>query len=200
MRNISEISDTDASDSSSIGSRHQNHYKKLFCRFVLLTVVCSLAPLLFVGWAISIHYKRFAHERLITAFSAEVDHHRKVIEQFLKEHSSKLQLIAGTHTQAYLTESAHLEDVFDLINREHWSITDLGVINVRGRHVAYIGPFDLLDINYADTHWFGQVMNKGVYISDMFLCYRREPHFIIAVTGNDYTASFIFQFTFWFVG
>jgi len=174
---------TTASDAEP-GPNHRVYYKRLFRRFVSLTIVCSLLPLLVVGWVINIHYTRFARERMISAFHNEVDHHRKIIELFLKEQSAKLQLIARTHALSDLVSQANLSRIFDLMNQEGWSITDLGVIGSDGSHLAYVGPYDLIDKNYSQTLWFQKVMKDDLYISDMFMGFRKEPHFIIAVTGS----------------
>ncbi len=188
--NVSDPASTTVSDSD------QSHrYKRLFKRFVLLTLVCSVVPLLLVGWVISHRYQRSAETRIMTAFRNEVQHHRKVIQLFLKEHRAKLELIAQTHDRQDLVQPGRLRTVFDLFNQEHWNVTDLGVIDGEGRHLAYVGPYDLLDKNYRTTHWFGQVMEKGIFISDMFMGFRREPHFIIAVKGNDAAGPWILRAT-----
>lgn len=179
--NTNEIQD----DGSRTPGCRREGYRKFFRRFVLLTLVSSLIPLLLVGWGINIHYSRFAKARMTEALTNEVDHHRKVIELFLEEHISKLQLIARTHSREYLSRADNLNTIFGMINREDASLTDLGIIDADGRHLAYVGPYDLLDKNYADAFWFGQAMEKGVFISDMFLGFRREPHFIMAVTSSD---------------
>jgi two-component system NtrC family sensor kinase len=166
------------------GNNLRTYYKRLFRRFVSLTIVCSLLPLLIVGWVINSHYTGFARERMISAFHNEVDHHRRIIELFLKEQSAKLQLIARTHALSELTSQSNLSRIFDLMNMEDWSITDLGVIGADGSHLAYVGPYDLIDKNYSQALWFQKVMENNLYISDMFMGFRKEPHFIIAVTGS----------------
>lgn len=163
----------------------QDRYRRLFLRFVLLTLICSVIPLLLVGWGMNIKYNRFAEQRVMAGLRKEVDHHRKVIELFLKEHSSKLELMAATHNRQDFTRPGYLRSVFDLFNKEHWTLTDLGIIDSQGKHLAYVGPYDLLDKNYKEAQWFKMVMEKGLYISDMFMGFRREPHFIIAVRGDD---------------
>ena len=161
----------------------KTYYSRLFRRFILLTMLCSLVPLLLVGWGINIRYTRFANSRLMNSFQTQVDYHRNIIESFLKERTSKLQIIAHTHSKDYLTKMSNLNHVFETINLEHWSFTDLGIIDSHGNHLAYIGPYDLIDKNYSQTFWFKEVMEKGIYISDMFLGFRKVPHFIIAVTN-----------------
>ena len=41
--------------------------------------------------------------------------------------------------------------------------------------MAYAGPYDLMDKDYSETFWFKEVMAKGVYVSDMFMGYRKAP-------------------------
>ena len=67
----------------------------LFRKFVWMTLLCSALPLLLVGWGINIYYTDFGRERMLADFETEVEYHRKLIEGFLSEHSSKLQLVAG---------------------------------------------------------------------------------------------------------
>jgi two-component system NtrC family sensor kinase len=172
----------------------KTNYAKLFRKFIFLTVVCSLVPLLLVGWGINIHYTRFAKSRMVDHFKTQVDHHQKIIELFLQERSSRLKLIAHTHHRDALLGSS-LKQIFQKINEESWSFTDLGVIDARGNHLAYVGPYDLIDKNYSNAFWFHEVLEKGIYISDMFMGFRNEPHFIIAVTGIQGNEKWILRAT-----
>jgi two-component system NtrC family sensor kinase len=164
-----------------IAAERKATYSRLFWRFVWLTILCSLVPLLLVGWGINLHYSTFARERMLNFFQTRVEDHRKLIERFLSEHTSKLQLIARTHDREELLEPGALQTIFDLFNQDIRTLTDLGVIGEHGRHLAYVGPYDLWSRDYSKEFWFDQVMQKGVYISDMFMGFRKEPHFIIAV-------------------
>ena len=145
-------------------------------------MVCSLIPLLLVGWGINIHYTRFAKSRMVEHFKTQVDHHLKIIELFLQERSSRLKLIVDIHDRDSLLGSQFVQ-IFQKLNEASWSFTDLGIIDLKGNHLAYVGPYDLLDKNYSNAFWFKEVLEKGLYISDMFMGFRHEPHFIIAVTG-----------------
>lgn len=167
---------------ASLERDRKSNYAKLFRKFIFLTVICSLVPLLLVGWGINLHYTRFAKSRMVEQFKTQVDHHLKIIELFLQERSSRLKLIAHTHYRDSLLGSK-LREIFSEFNEVSWSFTDIGIIDVKGNHLAYIGPYDLMDKNYKDAFWFDEVMSKGIYISDMFMGFRNEPHFIIAVTG-----------------
>lgn len=163
-------------------AQRKAYYSRLYQKFIWITLVCSLVPLLLVGWGLNIHYTEFAKSRMTNVIESEVDHHRKVIELFLKERSSRLQLIAQTHSKEYLGQVSNLAHVFEVLNQEHGSMEDLGIIDDQGRHMAYVGPYDLMDKNYSQTFWFKKVMEKGLYISDMFMGFRKVPHVIIAVS------------------
>jgi two-component system NtrC family sensor kinase len=62
-------------------------------------------------------------------------------------------------------------------------------------HLAYTGPYDLMDKDYSGTFWFKEVMAKGVFISDMFMGYRETPHFIIAVLCSKGETTWILRAT-----
>jgi two-component system NtrC family sensor kinase len=186
-----------SADSRETGwAEHQRkHYARLFRKFVLLTVLGSLVPLLAVGWGMNIYYTRFSKDRMLNDLRTEVEHHKKIIELFLAEHSSKLRLIAYSHSKGYLTQTANLNDIFEMINRDYWAITDLGVIAADGKHLAYIGPYDLMSKNYAQAFWFKEVMQKDLFISDMFMGFRLEPHFVIAVARLENDQKWILRAT-----
>ncbi len=115
-------------------------------------------------------------------FKNQVEHHREIIELFLRERTSDLQLVILTHSPDSLQNPENLRRIFSVMNQGNSFFTDLGLIDDEGKHLAYIGPYDLMDKNYSQTFWFKEVMNKGIYISDMFTGFRNAPHFIIAVT------------------
>ena len=127
------------------------YYARLNRKFIFLTLICSVVPLLLVGWGINIHYGRFANSRMMDSFRVQIENHRKIIELFLNQRSSLLQLIAYTHTEEYLSQIPNIAHVFETINREHGAITDLGLIDEEGHHLSYIGPYALMDKNYSDT-------------------------------------------------
>ena len=156
------------------------HYRRLYRKFVFLTLISSLVPLLLVGWGIYIYYSNFSSARVTDYFQSQVEDHRKIIELFLKERTADLQLVALTHSLEELQKPGTLMSVLNAINQEGQFFTDLGLINAQGRHLTYIGPYNLMDKDYSQTFWFKELMEKKVFISDMFMGFRNNPHFIIA--------------------
>jgi len=79
--------------------RRKHYYGRFFRRFALLIIAFFLVPLFLVGWGINTYYTKFATARMTNSFHALVDNHRKIIELFLGERSSKLHLTAHTHSR-----------------------------------------------------------------------------------------------------
>jgi two-component system NtrC family sensor kinase len=170
-------------------------YGYLFRKFTLLTVICSVAPLLLVGWGLNLYHTSFVKAKVVRNFQDQVENHRRFVEQFLTEQSSKLRLLTFTHSKNFLLTPGNLRMVFENMNRDHATITDLGVIDHQGNHLAYVGPYDLLNKNYAESEWFKETLHKGLYISDMFTGFREEPHFIIAVSRSEAAGPWILRAT-----
>ncbi|NSW84853.1 MAG: ATP-binding protein [Syntrophobacteraceae bacterium] len=179
----------------SAGATKKETYAELYRRFILLTLICSVFPLILVGWGIYTYYSEFATARMVDYFQNLTEYHRKIVELFLKERTADLQLTAFTHSLEHLRDTSNLNRVFNTLNREEVFFTDIGVIDDRGRHVSYVGPYDLMDKDYSETFWFKRVMERGVYISDMFMGYRSVPHFIIAVLRSDENQKWILRAT-----
>ncbi|MEN6440462.1 MAG: ATP-binding protein [Syntrophobacter sp.] len=173
----------------------KKHYASLYVRFILLTLICSVLPLLLVGWGIYVYYSEFASERMVEYFQSQVQHHERIIELFFKERVSDLQLIAYSQSLEQLKEQKNLQRIFDIMNRDGSFFEDVGVQNDQGKHLAYVGPFDLIDKDYSQTFWFKEVMARDVCISDMFLGYRKVPHVIVAVTNSEAGQKWILRAT-----
>ncbi len=191
---------TDKTDKGTWDGQPEVDYSRLFRKYVLIALVSSLVPLLLVGWGISVYYSMFARSSMLMSFQERIARHQKAIELFLNNQRSSIQLIAQTHALEYLRDRANLAKVFQEMNlamKKEYGKTfmDLGIISHAGKHMAYIGPYDLRDTNYAQTFWFKEVMEKGVYISDMFLGFRKVPHFIIAVSRTENGQKWILRAT-----
>ncbi len=50
-------------------------------------------------------------------------------------------------------------------------------------------------MNYKNEDWFHAVLSTGVYVSDVFLGFRKIPHFIIAVMVREKNQSWILRAT-----
>lgn len=177
-----------------INKTYKNVYSILFRKFILLTFICSMVPLLLVGGGIHYYYSKISGRRMAEYLQAEVEYHRKIIEFFLKERVSDLKLVAFAKSLNELREYSNLRRAYEMVN-EQKSFLDLGVLNEDGRHLAYIGPYNLMGNDYSQEVWFKEVRRKGVYISDMFMGFRNIPHFAMAVARSEEGQDWILRAT-----
>ncbi|MGD9040042.1 MAG: ATP-binding protein [Desulfobacteraceae bacterium] len=119
----------------------------------------------------------------------------EAVDLFLTERTAILSSMADIHSFQYMVQEENLSRIFEVMNLRAGAFVDLGVIDSAGEHRAYVGPYDLRGLNYYDQAWFDEVMSKGVYISDVYMGYRRLPHFIIAVLRRDKQQSWILRAT-----
>lgn len=171
-------------------------YKKLWRKIILTTLGFSLIPLFTLGFTIyyqfSVSYSAKIYENLKTL----VENRRSSIDLFFDERVSQLVTIAHTHSLKQLSDESYLNKVFNTMQTRSKSYIDIGIIDQSGNHLAYIGPYpELKGVNYQKEDWFQSAMSGGVYISDVFLGFRKFPHFIIAVMTREGDKSWILRAT-----
>ncbi len=168
----------------------------LQARIVALLLLVSLLPLAIVSAGAWITAGRVLEEHTLQRQEAIVRDHARSIERYLEEREQALELVARTHGIDQLGAPGALEAVFDDLRAAYGlTFVDLGVIDATGAHVAYVGPYDLLDRRYENAPWFGQVLAEGRYVSDVFLGHRQVPHCVIAVRRDEGHRAWILRAT-----
>ncbi len=170
--------------------KHLFNFRRIWKQSVFLTAGVTLLPLF---WMTFIDYK-VSHK----AFKEEINYRtsrlasnaRRTVSYFLIERRSALDFIVQDNDPEDLINPKRLEGLLDHLKKAFGGFTDLGVIDSHGEQLAYAGPYTLGGANYSDENWYRQVKEKGIYISDVFLGIRKEPHFIIAerheLPGGDF--------------
>lgn len=151
--------------------------------FVIVVIIVSVVPLLIISLTASDYYKKSWLEKTSAELAGLVDSRREIIDLFLDNQENLLFSFVKLYSVAQLRDQKNLENLFQAMNRSG-VIVDLGVIDSRGNHLSYTGPYQrqLTGKNYSEAAWFIEVMRSGRYISDVFTGYRNEPHFVVAVT------------------
>ncbi len=155
-------------------------------RLILASMI--VVPLILFIVILGIGYYYFTNSiqtSTISSMKRIVEDHRHMIDSFLMERKANLEFILNSYSFEYLAGPKRLDDVFAQLQNESSAFVDLGVFNEDGIHVAYQGPYKLTGKVYKEAAWFKEVIKKGYYISDIFLGYRRIPHFIIALMRED---------------
>jgi two-component system, NtrC family, sensor kinase len=165
----------------------KNHYEqkekeKQVKRSVLtnMIIVPFIPFLLAIG--VSFYFFTTALENNTTSsLKRIVEDHRDMIESFLIERKSDLELITNTYGFEDINSTKAINSIFENLKNRSGAFVDLGLFDDKGVHIRYSGKYQLKGKEYKDEVWFKKVMLNGYYISDIFLGYRNVPHFIIAV-------------------
>ena len=170
-------------------------YRALRRKLTAITLVVSFAPLILLGVTIYYQFAGMYRDKLEEQILYRARSQAEAVDLFLKERTAILAAMADTHSYQDLIIEKNLSELFQVMNLRAGAFVDLGVINNAGQHIAYVGPYDLKGLNYYQQPWFGEVMSKGIYISDVYMGFRQLPHFIIAVRRQEGENSWILRAT-----
>jgi two-component system NtrC family sensor kinase len=172
-----------------------NIYSRLQTKIIVLTLLVTFTPLLLLGVII---YRQFADmyiDKIREQIRNRSENQAASLDLFLKERTAILGAIADTHSFQTMTDEDNLARKLVVMNLRAGAFVDLGVIDHTGQQLAYVGPYELTGKNYYEQAWFGEVMSKGLYISDVYMGFRKLPHFIIAIRRQENQKSWILRAT-----
>src|SRR5271157_945595 len=174
-----------------------DYHEKLRLKIRAATLGFSLIPLFAVGVAIHYQYDTAYDTKVMEVDGTIVQNRRIAVELFLDKCVDQLRIIAETHSLDQLRDQAYLTKVFNVMQSRSKHFIDLNLIDDTGNHLCYVGPYhkELRSVNYADEEWFHAVLASHVYISDVFLGFRKIPHMVIAVANSDGEKSWIVRAT-----
>ena len=170
-------------------------YRSIRQRALVTLLAMSLTPLVLLGVFCLDRVNSIYEEKIGLGLEAVTSSKRRALDTFLEERLAQIKTLVFTHSYAELSSPDRLSDIFNVMQNNSRSFVDLGVIDMTGRHVAYVGPFNLHDINYAEAEWFQTVRRTGSVMTDVFLGYRNVPHFIIAVLKHEGAQTYILRAT-----
>lgn len=175
------------------GANH--HYATLRRILLASTIVGPLIPFVLVLAIGYTYFKNATETSTVLHMKRIALDHGQMIDSFLRERKADLTSIADIHSFESLRRPEFLQTTLMLLQKTSNAFLDLGVFDQDGLHVAYVGPYQLTGRNYSDADWFKAVLKNGFYISDVFLGYRRIPHFIIALTRKEGDRSWVLRAT-----
>ncbi|MBQ9405157.1 MAG: sensor histidine kinase [Desulfovibrio sp.] len=170
-------------------------YKAIHRRVLTMLLIMSLTPLAALGFFCMDRITAIYDEKISAGLEAVTSSKHRALDTFMVERIAQIKTLVFTHSYDELSNASRLSSIFSVMQSTSRSFVDMGIIDMNGRHVSYVGPYDLHKANYAETTWFAEVLRKGVYVSDVFMGYRHVPHFVIAVLRHEGEHSFILRAT-----
>ena len=157
------------------------YYARLRAKFIAIISFIAFIPLILLGGTTYYYYSTTVKQKIRNELKLVAKNRKSTIDLFLNDRANSLSVLAYTHRFDFLKKKENLHNVFQSLKMVDSAFQDMGVINNNGKQVAYIGPYHLTGKQYSAAKWFKAVMEKDIYISDVFLGFRKVPHFVIAV-------------------
>jgi two-component system NtrC family sensor kinase len=164
---------------------------------MILTVISvSFTPMILVSGAILYQFHVSYHEKVAAHLEELVKKHKQNIDYFLNEKLGDIRFLAQNSEFENLCKESYLELQLATLQQELDPVfVDLGMVNAKGRLIAYAGPFKLGKAHYSDAEWFKQAIKSQYFISDVFLGLRGLPHFIVTVRKSFQGEHWVFRAT-----
>jgi len=161
--------------------KHHFDFLRIWKRAILVTAIVALVPLII--WALAGYRLTMEtiESELALRTSQLVSNSWRSVSLFLTERRSVLDFIAHDHRLETLKNPARLADILENLNRRFGGFTDLGVIASTGKQISHAGSHQMQGLDYNQLPWFREILNRGVYISELVKGTRNEPHVDFAV-------------------
>ncbi len=175
----------------------EQKYRHLWWEVTLTKICFSVVPLFVLAFTVYNHFSEAYTAKIMDNLRTLAENRRASLDLFFEERVNQLVTLAYTESLSELSNEDYLNKVFNVMQSRSRSYLDLGVIDEEGNHLAYVGPHHsiLRGVNYKNEPWFHAVMSTGVFISDIFMGFRRVPHFIIAVMVREKNRQWILRAT-----
>lgn len=144
----------------------------------------SFTPLILATGLSSREHKKLLQIQEQEQLVSSIEGAQNTIEAFIHELQSMVRFVAGEYSYEELLEQGRISELFAHLKGQYPGFVDMGVIGPDGIQKKYAGPFRLEGYDYSEQDWYVKVLTRQLYISDVFMGFRKLPHFVIAVSNK----------------
>jgi len=161
------------------------HYREWRRRQIARMAVTYLAPLVILIIYFHYRYVGLQEDSQRAHLAAIAEHQANTLDLFLSERRVNLANLIDHPRFSIPPTSREMADYLSDLQRVSRAFVDLGFFDSSGVQVAYAGPHASLEMrDYRGEDWFSrlQTPDHKFVITDIYLGFRQQPHFTIAVT------------------
>ena len=160
------------------------HYARLREKTKIWLLVIYIVPLILLSLYFHFQFTITLTESSKAHLKSIAESQRNTIDFFLQERVVNLRnLFESPHFIIQPSEEA-MQDSLSKLRQDSPTFVDVGLFNKQGGQLSYAGPYShLKNKDYRIESWFAALTkgNAVDVISDMYLGFRDNPHFTIAV-------------------
>ena len=177
---------TDSPFTSVAMPRGHEYFRQLRRRFGWRLIIVYVTPLVILSVYLHHQYGQVLREGIDTHLKSIADNQRNTVDLYLQERTANLRsILASMELGGERPSEEAMRVALQQLRADSAAFVDVGLFAPDGRLVSYAGPHaELQGQDYSDEEWYKRVLEAEgrAYISDVYLGFRRKPHFIIAVT------------------
>ena len=178
--------DRTASPFAKLGLPHGEQYFRHLLRNLRWRLLFVYATPLFLLSAFFLYqYNETLREGIDTHLKSIAENQRNTVDLYLQERTANLRGLLRSIDRIDPLPVDAMEAKLRLLQSDSPAFVDVGLFGPDGTLVSYAGPYENLQgRDYSDEDWFKRVVEAEdrAFISDVYLGFRDQPHFIIAVT------------------
>jgi len=161
------------------------HYREWRRRQFLRMAITYLAPLLILIVYFHYRYKGLEEDNRRVHLGAIAEHQANIMDLFLSERRVNLTNLIDHPRFSIPPSSEDMNEYLGELKRVSDAFVDLGFFDSSGVQVSYAGPHPSLESrDYREEDWFKKLRGRddNFVITDIYLGFRQQPHFTIAVS------------------
>ncbi|MCL2458222.1 MAG: ATP-binding protein [Desulfobulbus sp.] len=171
-------------DSQANLQRIRFHFKQLQTRLILGLVLGFLLPNALLSAYFHFQFTHTLKESAKLSLAAVAESQKNTIDLYLQERVVNLYNLFHSKDFSLNPTQEQMETLLASLKHFHDGFIDVGFFDPRGVQIACAGPFhSLLGMDYSHEPWYHTLLedSKNYLISDIYLGFRKVPHFTIAI-------------------
>ena len=162
----------------------EKHYRDLYRKHIFRLIFTYLMPLILIVIFFEIQYNRLLSETRNLHMLSIAESKASLLDLFLRERIANLINLIDDPNLEVPPSPGTMSDYLEKLERDSEAFIDIGFFDSSGVQVGYAGPLPLLkEKDYSREQWYLNLLKspQRFHISDIYLGFRKEPHFTIAV-------------------
>jgi len=174
----------DPADSQANLHRIRFHFKQLQTRLILGLLLGFLLPNALLSAYFHFQFTHTLKESAKLSLAAVAESQKNTIDLYLQERVVNLYNLYYSTDFTLNPTQERMETLLASLKHFNDGFVDVGFFDPKGVQIAYAGPFrSLLGLDYSNEPWYHALLahDKNYLISDIYLGFRKVPHFTIAI-------------------
>lgn len=147
-------------------------------------LIAYVTPLILLAVVFHLQYGATLREGIDNHLKSIAENQRNTVDLYLRERVANLRSAFRAGASTAVPGALDLKQLLYDLRLESPAFVDVGLFAPDGTLTAYAGPYQsLMGRTYSEENWWKELAHQhhDHIISDVYLGFRRQPHFVVAV-------------------